>query len=704
MKKRPLTEQERKDLRVLIDILYQLTDEVKKPNSKLTSRHLHGGLLPFLGVLLGLAARAIPAALTAARAVVPAVLRTIGPVGRQLLARASAQLGSRLVPAFIRTASSAGQRAVSSAQRTLLNAARRSGELRSAVATGSRPAGATQGLAGQSIKRGLINKVGTAMNLGAAGNVIADLNTGDVGYEDIPDGEEYYTDYRPETTITYAHEDVDVPQRESAPEPDAEEVPEPEETGTFNIAPLRYAPRVRNVFTAAQSRNPVSTARTPSAVSAPVGATPVRARDIGVFRGSGVVRRRRVLKKYGLEDKGYSLDELASITGVPKDTLQEVYNRGIGAYKTNPKSVRMKVSFKKNVDAPMSQKLSKEQWAMARVYSFLDGNPKHDTDLRPVVISKPDFVKEHTKLIDVLTKGSKKQRLAEAKEQKTELEGKGQKSGFVAKRIAMGEAGTLTRVAKPSADLQRRMGSATRTDYDKVKEALDTMIELAKRYAEWSEPAAKEAKVDRMTVKRDEVKYVVDDGEDYSYRRQKAMILTYRLRRAVKGSDVVVNRNDPNPPFPQISILGKDKKYNSGKKLEVVVIDAGFLYLAKQLEEAKRVWEEKTELKGKVRGGMDMGVAPPPPPPHSDITAILEELRPQIEDETISDESIQKLLDDRLTEEQRDIFNAFKEAIVNNLPSRRRARFKWRKNLTRLIEDLHNDVDDDVDYATVSDE
>jgi hypothetical protein len=27
-------------------------------------------------------------------------------------------------------------------------------------------------------------------------------------------------------------------------------------------------------------------------------------------------------------------------------------------------------------------KLSKEQWAMARVYSFLDGNPKHDNDLR----------------------------------------------------------------------------------------------------------------------------------------------------------------------------------------------------------------------------------------------------------------------------------------------------------------------------------
>jgi hypothetical protein len=42
----------------------------------------------------------------------------------------------------------------------------------------------------------------------------------------------------------------------------------------------------------------------------------------------------------------------------------------------------MKGTFEKFVHAPMSQKLSKEQWAMARVYSFLDHNPKHDNDLR----------------------------------------------------------------------------------------------------------------------------------------------------------------------------------------------------------------------------------------------------------------------------------------------------------------------------------
>jgi Family of unknown function (DUF5824) len=91
--------------------------------------------------------------------------------------------------------------------------------------------------------------------------------------------------------------------------------------------------------------------------------------------------KQKVLRKYGLPDTGHSLAELARVSGYSRATLQEVYNRGIGAYKTNPSSVRMKGTFEKG-PAPMSQKLSKEQWAMARVYSFLDNNPKHDTDLR----------------------------------------------------------------------------------------------------------------------------------------------------------------------------------------------------------------------------------------------------------------------------------------------------------------------------------
>ena len=97
--------------------------------------------------------------------------------------------------------------------------------------------------------------------------------------------------------------------------------------------------------------------------------------------GEGKTHREHVLKALGLNDEGHSLAELAKASGISRKVLQEVYNRGIGAYSTNPTSVRMKGSYKKGVDAPMSRKLSKEQWAMARAYSFLDGNPKHDQDL-----------------------------------------------------------------------------------------------------------------------------------------------------------------------------------------------------------------------------------------------------------------------------------------------------------------------------------
>ena len=92
--------------------------------------------------------------------------------------------------------------------------------------------------------------------------------------------------------------------------------------------------------------------------------------------------RLRFFRKHHLAEKGYSVGELSKISHVSPSILQKVYDRGIGAYKTNPTSVRMKGTFRKGVNAPYSRKLSKEQWAMARVYSFLDGNPKHDTDLR----------------------------------------------------------------------------------------------------------------------------------------------------------------------------------------------------------------------------------------------------------------------------------------------------------------------------------
>ena len=95
-----------------------------------------------------------------------------------------------------------------------------------------------------------------------------------------------------------------------------------------------------------------------------------------------MTHRQNFLAKNDLDDKSYSLSELSKISGYSLPTLQEVYNRGIGAYKTNPTSVRNKKTFAKGQNLPMKMKLSKEQWAYARVYSWLDGSKKHDTDLR----------------------------------------------------------------------------------------------------------------------------------------------------------------------------------------------------------------------------------------------------------------------------------------------------------------------------------
>lgn len=113
--------------------------------------------------------------------------------------------------------------------------------------------------------------------------------------------------------------------------------------------------------------------------------------------GKGKTHRQSFLDAHDLPEEGYSLQELSKISYVPLEILQEVYNRGVGAYKTNPTSVRLKGSYVKGVDAPMRAKLSKEQWGMARVYSFLDGNPKHDNDLRKARGSGKDWYLELVK-------------------------------------------------------------------------------------------------------------------------------------------------------------------------------------------------------------------------------------------------------------------------------------------------------------------
>lgn len=92
-------------------------------------------------------------------------------------------------------------------------------------------------------------------------------------------------------------------------------------------------------------------------------------------------------KRHGFKpNQSHTMQELSQISGFPIDILEQIDDRGQGAWKTNIRSVRTKETFKKNENKPRSQKLSAQQWGIARVYSFINkfekgALPNHDIDL-----------------------------------------------------------------------------------------------------------------------------------------------------------------------------------------------------------------------------------------------------------------------------------------------------------------------------------
>ena len=62
-------------------------------------------------------------------------------------------------------------------------------------------------------------------------------------------------------------------------------------------------------------------------------------------------------------NKSNSIADIARLTGYKKAGLQTIYNKGKGAYYSNPQSVR------KNVKSP-------EQWGMARLYAAVNPQSK----------------------------------------------------------------------------------------------------------------------------------------------------------------------------------------------------------------------------------------------------------------------------------------------------------------------------------------
>ena len=74
--------------------------------------------------------------------------------------------------------------------------------------------------------------------------------------------------------------------------------------------------------------------------------------------------KERFNKKYGFpKDASHSLNEISKLTGYKLAGLKIIYSKGLGAYFSNPQSVRP------NIKTP-------DQWAAARVYASVSPGSK----------------------------------------------------------------------------------------------------------------------------------------------------------------------------------------------------------------------------------------------------------------------------------------------------------------------------------------
>ncbi len=103
--------------------------------------------------------------------------------------------------------------------------------------------------------------------------------------------------------------------------------------------------------------------------------------------------KERFNKKYGFKrDEGHSKAEISRLTGIPVSILNKVYDRGVGARKNNPQSVRSATTGKKVGGSSLKGKMSANAWGFGRIYSFIMKSPgtwsKADKDLAEKVKAK----------------------------------------------------------------------------------------------------------------------------------------------------------------------------------------------------------------------------------------------------------------------------------------------------------------------------
>jgi len=78
-----------------------------------------------------------------------------------------------------------------------------------------------------------------------------------------------------------------------------------------------------------------------------------------------VTNKQKFNKKYGFESNApHSKAEISKLTGIPKKYLDKVYDRGLGARRSNPQSVRSK-SGKKIGGTSLKGKMTGPTWKTA---------------------------------------------------------------------------------------------------------------------------------------------------------------------------------------------------------------------------------------------------------------------------------------------------------------------------------------------------
>ena len=77
--------------------------------------------------------------------------------------------------------------------------------------------------------------------------------------------------------------------------------------------------------------------------------------------------------RYGFPaDTSHSVANISKLTGYKKSGLETIFDKGVGAFKTNPASVRPSVK-------------SPEQWAYARIYSAVMGGKAARVDAKQLI-------------------------------------------------------------------------------------------------------------------------------------------------------------------------------------------------------------------------------------------------------------------------------------------------------------------------------